>query len=478
MPLISVVYLFFLILVTAGFYLLPSKFRNVWLLIASYFFYFTWQPAFLIVLLGVTFLAYHFGQRVALAPAGVRKKWLGGSVVILLLPLLFFKYFNFLNENIVASLGVFSEEALPFQRYLVPLGISFFTFQAISYVVDVYRGYLKPEDRIEKFAVYIAFFPTLLAGPIERAKSILGQLSDPVSFEYSNIRAGMQLILWGAFKKVVIADRLAEIINAAYARPEDFPGILIYLVIVLSGFQIFCDFSGYSDMAVGAARLLGIRLTKNFHDRVYASTSREVFWQGWHISLTSWMRDYVFFPLSKGVRSHARLYLNLMIVYLLVGVWHGPTWGFMVWGLLNGAWLVMENATKQWRGDLFQRVGILTDRAYFKFAAWLLVFHVGAFFGVFFRTSNPAEAFAFLANLLNENVHVIWRWETYRLGLVIGFIIFMDLINQRIPNGENFDSYIGKCPTWLRWCLYFVLAEMILRYVGTSNETLFNYFRY
>jgi D-alanyl-lipoteichoic acid acyltransferase DltB (MBOAT superfamily) len=477
MSFISVAYLLFLALVTSVFYLLPARHRPRWLLFASYFFYFTWQPAFVFVLFGVTLLAFYFGRKIASIGEGdVRKRWLAGSVVVLLLPLAFFKYFNVLNAQITDSLGIPS--FFPDQPYLLPLGISFFTFQAISYVADIYRGYLEPEERIEKFAVYIAFFPTLLAGPIERAKSILGQLSAPAAFEYANIRAGLQLILWGVFKKVVIADRLGDVINLVYAQPEEYGGIVIYLVIVLSIFQLFCDFSGYSDMAVGAGRLLGIRLTKNFHDRVYASTSRTIFWQGWHQSLTSWMRDYVFFPLSKGVRSRARLYGNLLLVYLIIGVWHGPTWGFVVWGLLNGAWLVMENSTQQWREGLFERAGVRTDRTYFKFAAWLLIFHVGGFFGVFFRTANPAEAFDFLRNLQNPNGEVFGRWETVSLAITIGFIILMDLINRKIPDGENFDAYIGERPIWFRWLVYFVLAELILRSINISDAAMFTYFRF
>jgi alginate O-acetyltransferase complex protein AlgI len=480
MPLISVAYLLFLALTTSVFYLLPTRYRPFWLLAAGYFFYFTWQPAFLVILIAVTILAFWLGHRIAsIQNIRSRKMWLAGGVIALLLPPLFFKYFNFLSENVAASLGITSPgDPLSYQPYLIPLGISFFTFQAISYVADIHRGYLKPEERIEKFAVYMAFFPTLLAGPIERAKSMLGQLGDPVSFKYENVRAGLQLMLWGIFKKVAIADRLAEVIEAAYARPEEFPGILIYLVIVLSVFQIFCDFSGYSDIAVGAARLFGIQLTKNFHDRVYASTSREIFWQGWHRSLTAWMRDYVFFPLSKGSRSRVRLYLNLVVVYLLVGVWHGPTWGFAIWGLLNGSWLVFENATKRWRTDFFQRIGIVTDSGYFKFAAWIFVFHIGAFFGIFFRTRDPAEAFAFLGNLQNENVNVLGRWETFRLATTILFIFFMDLVNRRIPDGQNFDAYIGKRSAWFRWSVYLILAELALRYITVSHDAMFNYFRY
>jgi hypothetical protein len=261
MPLISVVYLLFLALTTTVFYLLPVRYRTYWLLAAGYFFYFTWQPAFLVILLTVTLLAFWIGRRIGSSEGKqARRRWLAAGVIGLLLPLLFFKYFNFLSENLAASLGISSPgDPLSYQPYLIPLGISFFTFLAISYVVDVDRGYIEPEERIEKFAVYMAFFPTLLAGPIERAKSMLGQISTPVAFRYDNVRAGLQLMLWGVCKKVVIADRLAEVIDAAYARPEDLPGIFIYLVMVLSVFQIFCDFSGYSDIAVGAARLLGLQ---------------------------------------------------------------------------------------------------------------------------------------------------------------------------------------------------------------------------
>ncbi|MDQ3089254.1 MAG: MBOAT family protein [Acidobacteriota bacterium] len=329
------------------------------------------------------------------------------------MPLIFFKYFNFLNENLTELLFVFnSENPLSNQSYLVPLGISFFTFQAISYVADIYRSYLKPEKRIEKLAVYMAFFPYILAGPIERAKSILHQIAQPVSFEYQNIRAGLQLILWGVFKKVVIADRLRDFMDAVYANPNDFQGVLIYFALIFSVFQLFCDFSAYSDIAVGSARMFGINLTKNFDDRVYAAPSRRIFWQGWHRSLTSWLRDYVFFPLSRNVKKQSRLYFNLVLVYLLVGVWHGATWGFVVWGFLNGVWLVLEHWTEKRRVAFFSRLGFDVNGRVFNFFGWLLVIHVGAFFGVFFRTDSPEKAFNFLGNVLNSNTNLLGVRET------------------------------------------------------------------
>ncbi len=477
---ISVFYLLFLGFATAIFYHLPNKFRPLWLLTISWFFYLTWQPAFVVVLIFETLAAFFLGKKInAVTDKKQRKNWLTASVCFLLLPLIFFKYFNFLNENLTELLTVFNfSNPLSNQPYLVPLGISFFTFQAISYVADIYRGYLKPEKRIEKFAVYMAFFPYILAGPIERAKSILHQISSPVAFEYQNIRAGLQLILWGVFKKVVIADRLRDFMDSVYANPNDFQGVLIYFALIFSVFQLFCDFSAYSDIAVGSARMFGINLTKNFDDRVYAAPSRRIFWQGWHRSLTSWLRDYVFFPLSRNVKKQSRLYFNLVLIYLLVGVWHGATWGFVVWGFLNGVWLVLEHATEKQRIAFFSRLGFDVNGRVFSFVGWLLVFHVGAFFGVFFRTNSPQEAFNFLGNILNSNTNLLGIREARSCLIAIISLVLMDLINRQIPEKKNFDEFIGKQKTWLRWIIYIVLAEAIIRYIHIFENHGFMYFNY
>lgn len=474
----SVFYLLFLGLVTTVNYLLPAKYRSYWLLSAGYFFYLTWQPLFLIVLLCVTLCSFQFGRKIAaVTDKNSKKRWLIFSVLTLLLPLVFFKYHNFLNDNLARILArIYLTNPVPNQPYLVPLGISFFTFQAVSYVADIYRGYLKPERQIGKFALYLAFFPTLLAGPIERAKSMLKQIHNPAKFDPENIRAGLQLILWGVFKKLVIADRISDFMKTAYSQPENMSGVLIYFAVVFSVFQFFCDFSAYSDIAVGSARLFGIKLSKNFDDRVYAAPSREMFWQGWHRTLTAWLRDYVFFPLSRRIKNRARLYLNLLIVYFLVGLWHGATWGFIIWGLLNGVWLVLENATKTWRRKLF--AGINTDGRTFNFFAWLLVFHAGAVFGVFFRTETVQEALDFLGNLANPNENLLGSWEIRNCAVTIALLILMDLINRQIPAGENFDVFINNQKMWLRWLIYIVLAELILRYAFAFGDARFLYFQF
>ncbi len=480
MSFVSIFFLLFLAFTTTIYYLLKTRYRTVWLLCASYFFYLTWQPAFSVVLLFVTFLSFRFGKKIGSVSDNKRKKqWLVVSVVVLILPLIFFKYFNFLNDNLTKIFAFFSVRIfLPNQPYLVPLGISFFTFQAISYVADIYRGYLKPEDRLTKFALYMAFFPTLLAGPIERAKAILKQISNPVSFDNQTIRAGLQLILWGVFKKVVLADRMTDFMEKVYRNPQDYQGVLIYFAIIFSVFQLFCDFSAYSDIAVGSARMFGIRLTKNFDDRVYAAPSREIFWQDWHKSLTSWLRDYVFFPLSRGVKSHVRLYVNLLIVYLLVGVWHGATWGFIAWGFLNGVWLVMENASKNLRQQFFTRLGFDVNGNIFYFLSWLFIFHIGACFGTFFRTDTPRQAFSFIGNIFNSNIGLLARWETKSCFVTIVFLLVMDFVNRQIPKGENFDAFVAQQKTLVRWVIYILLTEWILRYTHVFDEKKFMYFNF
>ena len=480
MSFISVFYLLFLLFVTTLYYLLPVRYRVVWLLLVSWFFYFTWQPAFLIVLLAVSLLAFLLGKKIeSVAEKLEKKRWLIGSSAVLLLPLIFFKYFNFLNEHLTKTFSLFTlENPLPNQPYLIPLGISFFTFQALSYVADIYRGYLQPEPRIEKFALYMAFFPTLLAGPIERAKSILGQFSKPISFQEQNIRAGLQLILWGVFKKVFLADRMTDFMTKVYGDPQNYQGVLIYFAIIFSTFQLFCDFSAYSDIAVGSARMFGIKLSKNFDDRVYAAPSRTIFWQGWHRSLTSWLRDYVFFPLSRSVKHRSRMYLNLLIVYFLVGIWHGATWGFIVWGLLNGVWLIGENATKSWRQKFFKRIGLDVNSRVFYFLSWLFIFHIGALFGVFFRTDSPQKALIFLGNITNSNAKLLSMREMKSVIVVVVFLLFMDVINRQIPKNENFDTFISQQKTWVRWIIYIFLAELIIRSSNAFGEMQFMYFNF
>ena len=477
---ISVFYLLFLILVALGYYNLPQKLRPVWLLVGCYLFYLTWQPAFLLILIFVTLAAFLTGKRIASTPdTSHKKRWLFGGIAVLLLPLFTFKYLNPINDGVSGLLAYFTIEfSFPNQPYIAPLGISFFTFVAVGYVVDVYREYIEPEHRLHRFAAFLAFFPTILAGPIERAKSLLKQINNPVSFEYENVRAGLQLILWGVFKKVVLADRIREFSNQVYAQPDNFPGLVVYFAMVSGLLWVFCDFSAYSDIAVGTARVLGIKVRKNFDDRVYASTSLQQLWQGWHISLTSWLRDYVFFPLSKNVNNRIRLHVNLIFVFFLIGLWHAPVWGYVVWGILNGSWVVLENVTKDRRHSLLSKAGIALNGKFYSFVSWLLTFHVWAVFGVFFGDDSPKKVVQIFSGLANANTNLLSRPEARSIAVTLVLLIFMHLINRKIPKNENFDAFIGKQHFVVRWILYVILIQLILRYIYQFGNTGFLYFNF
>ncbi|GAB3909463.1 MBOAT family protein [Larkinella knui] len=475
MSLSSILYLFFLLLVFAVYYALPHRFRWSWLLLAGYFFYFTFHPLFLILLVVSTSVAYGFGR---LVKPSQSRLLLGSGVGLLLLPLLFFKYYAFLNQNLTSLLGFWGHSS-PFPSWapLVPVGISFYTFQAISYLIDIRRGYLKPERHFGYFATYLAFFPTLSAGPIERAKRLLTQLHTPQPFRYENAVAGLQLIAWGLFKKVVIANQLAALLDPVFAQPQSQSGLVLYSALIFAPFQIFCDFSGYSDIARGSARMLGLHLMRNFDDRVYASSSRIEFWKGWHISLTSWFRDYVYFPLSKSLRSRTGLYMNLLVVYFLTGLWHGATWGYILWGLLNGLWLVAEHATKAQRQSFFRRLWPDLNAPAHRFLSTLLVFHAGALMGVFLRAPTVGAAGAFLTGLVSAN-----RWEVSAIGGVKPFIpvvlglLLMDIVNRRL-NGRELPELLASYHGLPRWSFYLALCILILTF-GRITDTPFFYYQF
>lgn len=475
MSLSSLIYVLFLLLVFVVYYALPHRGRWLWLLVSSYVFYFTWQPLFSFLLAASTGVTYGFGWLIH-RNKSPRMLWTG--IGILLLPLLFCKYYTFFNDNLRQFLGLWGKPSpLPAFNLIVPVGISFYTFQAISYLIDIRRNYLQPERHPGYLATYLAFFPTLTAGPIERAKSVLNQLKKPRTFQEQDAVAGLQLIAWGLFKKVVIANPIAELVEPVFAQPGAYGGLVLYSALVLAPFQLFCDFSGYSDIAQGSGRMLGIRLMKNFADRVYASTSRVEFWKGWHISLTTWFRDYVYFPLSRYLRTRNGLYLNLMIVYFLTGFWHGATWGFILWGVFNGLWLVAEHATKPRRQALFQRIWPDLNAPMHRFLSTLLVFHAGAVMGIFLRAPSLPAANRFIGRLLtldNWHLEIIGGMRSF-LQIVLALIL-MDVVNRRLTV-QPLPDVLDRQPTPIRWSLYLVLCLLVLTF-GRTGFAQFFYYRF
>jgi alginate O-acetyltransferase complex protein AlgI len=334
-------FLIFFPLVTVIYFLLPQRLRWIHLLLASCIFYCFFIPAYILILVVTILIDYTAGIYIEKTTGARRRNWLLLSIISTCLVLFVFKYFNFFNSNLVA-IAKFLNLKYPIQfiNIILPIGLSFHTFQSLSYVVEVYRGNQKAEKHFGIYSLYVMFYPQLVAGPIERPQHMLPQFREIHQFNYNDTTEGLKRIAWGLFKKVVIADRLASYVNPVYDNFGQHNGTSLLLATLFFAFQIYCDFSGYSDIAIGTARVMGFRLIENFN-RPYFSKSISEFWKRWHISLSSWFRDYVYIPLGGNRVPKPRQYFNLMVTFVASGFWHGANWTFIVWGALNGIYLVL-----------------------------------------------------------------------------------------------------------------------------------------
>jgi len=377
----SIEFFLFFPLVTAIYFMLPHAFRWMWLLLASCVFYMFFIPSYILILFLTIVIDYYAGIRIVVAEERNKKKWLWFSIISTCLVLGVFKYYNFFVENwneVAHLLGWnYSVSAL---QMILPIGLSFHTFQSMSYVIEVYRGNQKPERHFGIYSLYVMFYPQLVAGPIERPQNILHQFYEKHALSYANVSAGMQRMVWGLFKKVVIADNLAQFVSPVYEHAGTVSWIYLAIAVVFFSFQIYCDFSGYSDIAIGAARVMGFRLMENFK-LPYRSTGVGMFWSKWHISLSTWFRDYVYIPLGGNRKGAGRTSLNLFIVFAISGLWHGANWTFVVWGMLHGLWLVVENRMNvRWEGKWTVLVGTM------------LTFVGVSFLWIFFRATSFDQA--------------------------------------------------------------------------------------
>jgi alginate O-acetyltransferase complex protein AlgI len=401
--------------------------------------------------------------------------------------LVIFKYYNFLADNInIIVKSLHEHQQLPFLSILLPIGLSFHTFQAMSYTIEVYRGNQKPERHFGIYALYVMFYPQLVAGPIERPQNMIHQFYEIKEFKYENFRSGLIQIAWGLFKKVVIADRLALFVNQVYGNPFEYKGLPLIIGTIFFAFQIFCDFSGYSDIAIGSAKCMGFNLMTNFN-RPYMSAGIGEFWRRWHISLSTWFRDYVYIPLGGNRVSAARWYLNILIVFLLSGIWHGANWTFAIWGILHGMYLVTEH-------KLYSRFQRLRDSA--SWLAILLkrvtVFMLVTFAWVFFRARDISQALYIIGNFFHDiptQVHMIVNNENFsRLYLLylnqpgreffiaIFFILVMMLIHF-LQRKQKIEVWLSQKPTIARWSFYYGLV-LVFIYFGVFNRTEFIYFQF
>lgn len=396
----SLHFVIFFTIIFFSYYVIAHKYRWPLLLIASYYFYMCWRPEFIVLILFSTIVAYLTGNAIYNSDNEKRRKRFLTLSLICNLGLLFiFKYFNFFTAEITAFLSLMNiQYHLPKFDLILPVGISFYTFQTLSYTIDVYRGNQIPEKNIGKFALFISFFPQLVAGPIERSVNLLPQFNKKVKFDYQQVTNGLKLVMWGLIKKVIIADRLSVIVNQVYSHPTDYSGMYLTFATILFTFQIFCDFSGYSDIAIGTAKMLGFDLMKNF-DRPYFSKSIAEFWKRWHISLSSWFRDYLYISLGGNRCSPVRQQFNVFITFLISGLWHGANLTFVVWGALNGFYIIIANLTYKVKSKLLHTAGIDTKTNYFKFIQIIITFSLISFTWIFFRADTLADAVYIVKNL-------------------------------------------------------------------------------
>lgn len=475
----SVAFLIFFPTVVILYFFLPFRRRWIWLLAASLFFYMFWKVSYGFLLLLTAGIDYLMGRALGRAVSTTRRKSL---LLISLLSnlgiLFFFKYYNFFVHVLHQVFQQLQWSCLiPYSDFLLPVGISFYTFQSLSYTIDVYRRVIPVEKHFGRFLLYVTFFPQLVAGPIERAKNLLPQMNQQFSFDYQRVRSGLLLMAFGFFKKLVIADRLAVYVNAVYNHPDQFTGLPVWLATWFFAFQIYCDFSGYSDIAIGAARVMGFSLMENFRRPYYAKSIHE-FWQRWHISLSTWFRDYLYIPLGGNRVARNRWYFNLFIVFLISGFWHGANWTFIIWGGLHGLYLLFSIWTKRLREKSIAWLRL--DRLPFLLNVLriAITFHLVLLSWVFFRANNLHDALTVLKNML------VWNLDYQRVALgkielaVAGFaLLILETVHLLQRNRHWLTGFMAR-PAWMRWLVYYSLVLFILLFGEMATEQQFIYFQF
>ena len=468
--------------VTLVYFLIPRKIRYLWLLAASYYFYMSWNAAYALLIAcstAVTWLSGILLGRYRETKAGnipVRKLIVAVSFFVNLSILGFFKYFDFALANIHAILGKCGWDTweLPFTVEL-PVGISFYTFQALSYTVDVYRKDLEPEKNILKYALFVSFFPQLVAGPIERSKNLLTQIQrmDRTSarqlFDYGRIAGGLQLMLWGYFQKLVIADRIAVLVNTVFDEWYFYGSVELALAAVAFSIQIYCDFASYSTIAIGAAKVLGFTLMENFDTPYFACSIRD-FWRRWHISLSTWFKDYLYIPLGGNRCGRLRRHFNLMVTFLVSGLWHGASWHFVVWGGLHGVFQIVGAETRAFRERFYERTHTKTDSFSFRLGQSAVTFVLAAVAWIFFRAESLTQACGYLKRMLTRpDVWAFSDGTIYRLGLdrtemnifLWAVLLLFGVSVIQYKKRENFDMFLNKQCAWFRWLVVAGLCAMI-----------------
>jgi alginate O-acetyltransferase complex protein AlgI len=483
----SLQFFIFFAIVGMSYYVTAGRFRWAILLGASYFFYGVYQTkylAFIILSTLITFVtAMLMGRKEANSD---RKIYLFISLFCNLGLLLVMKYYNFFLDSLSATFSFFE---IPYKnpvfRIVAPVGISFYIFQVVSYSIDVYRGQIAPEKHIGIFALYVAFFPKLLAGPIERAKQFLIQIHQIHRWDWERVTGGFKLMVWGLFKKVVIADRIAALIDPIFTNPDQFTGPSFALASFLYSFQVYCDFSGYTDIAIGVSQIFGYKLMDNFN-RPYSARTIAEFWRRWHISLSTWLRDYLYIPLGGNRVAPTRLYYNLLIVFLICGFWHGANWTFIAWGLIHGLYLVFGHLTRKVRARIAQATGINRISLIHNGIQIVITFILVSLAWIFFRADLLSDAVYILSHLHTgwgkildpDKMHAIFLMGKPGINIIIIVLsLFFLWFVHRLEAHVNMRYMLVKKPLWLRWPLYYFMLIAVLL-LSAPDTQKFIYFQF
>ena len=448
------------------YYAIPAKYqkvRNLFLLLASYCLYVSWKPICVLILLGVTAISYCFAFLINYYQEKA-KSILSIGIILSILPLLAFKYLNFINEaiyHVLSSQGICVQ--LIGLNWAIPIGISFFTFQALSYLWDVYYNKIEPERNFLYYALYLSFFPSILSGPINRASLIIPQLKNiRPYFDYFKAVEGLKMILWGMFMKVVVADRAGQYVDMVFPSFESYSGLTCFVASIVYTIQIYADFAGYSLMAIGVGKMLGFELTENFR-RPYFADSVTDFWRRWHISLSSWLKDYIYIPMGGSHCSKLKNYFNIFITFLVSGIWHGANWTFIIWGIIHGTLQIIERMI----GQSKQNYGYLGKSI--KIAITFLLVN---FAWIFFRMPTLSDACRMIGRIfdMSQPFHLEERPHTAALAFIL-MLLLKDLIDEFFPKHR---SLFNSRYLIVRWCTYISIFVLIIL-EGVLGEQNFIY---
>lgn len=461
------------------YFILPHKYRWFLLLVASCYFYMSFVPIYILILLFTIVVDYFAGILIEKNKGSKRKFFLLASLVSNIGVLSIFKYYNFFRENfdlITQPLGL--NLSIPYLSILLPIGLSFHTFQAISYTIEVYRGEQRAEKHFGIFALYVLFFPQLVAGPIERPQNLLPQFRQIHFFDGERVSNGLKLMVWGFFKKIVIADRLSVLVDTVYANPHLYNGPSLILATVFFAFQIYCDFSGYTDIAIGIAQIMGFKLMDNFR-RPYHSRSISEFWKRWHISLSTWFKDYLYIPMGGNRVSRKRWYFNLFFVFLISGLWHGANWTFVIWGALHGFYLVFGIISESARNKIKSKIPLFKAKIFSNSVSLITTFILVCIAWVFFRATSLSDAIYIITHFLSGwSSGFVGNLGLDHIEILIGIasISFMEFIHL-IQEHKGMRNFLSNKPTWIRWLIYISIILFILLF-GVFETKQFIYFQF